>query len=314
MAGRTRRKREKVYATFHYLTRQYENEDGEIESVGFSEDDFEQLTKSLEKMPKLDLEDELVRDQLRFKKIVPIQNIERIDKNTAFGMYKGSYWGHSFDNTDVGKIPADSISLRPFYFLLYRSDSGRIYVGVQYLAQFGNYGALKTTLQDLLGEKKSILAHSFRRDSISAGDLKAKEIIVNVSRRAERLDEKNGYGQNAMISFSGLTGDQETQKQLKNKVLPTLGSKREKIQKAVAKWLNDSELADVNDDEIQGCRILVDQNGDSRTIRFLGGGVYPSQYPLSVSLNQDGHPTANSAKKSMIAVLEDNILAVKEDV
>jgi hypothetical protein len=308
-----RKKSEKVYATFHYLVRKIRTDDGALETEGFSERDFDRLIDGLENYPTLDLNDERIRDKLRFKKIVPIEDIQKIDDRTYFGCYRGAYWGHSYDNTAVGKIPADSISLRPFYFILYFSISGKIYIGVQYLAQFGSYDALKRTISDILGNPSLVSAHSFRKDSVDISVLKAKKIIVNISRAPDRLDRRNAYGQKAAIAFTGLQEDQQTQFAIRRKLMPALGTEKKGVQMAIARLLNESELADVSDEEIEGCQLIVEENGRDRTIRFLGGGLYPSQYPLHVDFNDDGHPTAQSACKAMVQSLEENILVVKEN-
>lgn len=308
-----RRKRESVYATFHYLVRHAVKPNGEIETIGFSQDEFENLVGILQKLPEVDLKDEDVLDKVRFRNIVPIEDVDLVDEKTAFGQYRAAYWGHSYENTAVGKIPSDSVSLRPFFFCLYLSKSGRIYIGVQYLAQFGSYEGLKRTILKFLNNLNNVVAHSFRRDTVGVDHVLAKEIKVNISRRAATLDRAGGFGQKAVVTFPAIRGDPEMQSQVNNKLVPVLGTDKDKVQKAVAQMLRDSELADVNDDEIEGCTVIVEVNGQSKKIQFIGTGMYPSQYPLEVGFTDDGHPTRKSAMTSMMKTLEDNILAVKED-
>ncbi len=236
-----------------------------------------------------------------------------IDTQTAFGLYRAAYWGHSYDNTAVGKIPVDSVSLRPFYFCLYLSKSGRIYIGVQYLAQFGSYEGLKRTIINLLRNSKNIVAHSFRRDSVGVDRLIAKQVKVNISRRPSGLDNAGGFGQKAVVTFPAIRGDQEMQNQVNRNLVPVLGTDKGIVQKAVAQMLRDSELTDVADDEIEGCTVIAEVNGQQKSIQFIGTGMYPSQYPLHVGFNEDGHPTRETAQESMMKILDENILVASEN-
>jgi len=110
-----RRKRESVHATFHYLVRHVEDEAGSIQAGGFSENEFAGLVERLQDFPEVDLDDEETLDKIRFRNLIPIEDVELIDDRTVFGKYRAAYWGHAYDNTAVGKIPSDSISLRPFF-------------------------------------------------------------------------------------------------------------------------------------------------------------------------------------------------------
>lgn len=308
-----RPKRESVYATFHYLVRHEKGQGDEIVKVGFTDEEFEELVRVLQRLPNLDLNDEDTLDRVRYRDVVPIENVDLIDDRTAFGLYRASYWGHSFDNTAVGKIPSNSVNLRQFYFCLYHSRSGRIYIGVQYLAQFGNYKGLKKNILRFIDQSDNVVAHSFRRDSVGVERVLAKEIKVNISRRAAALDRDGGFGQKAVVTFPAIRGDQEMQDQVNNRLVPVLGTDKGDVQRAVAQLLRDSELTDVNDEDIDGCTVIAEVNGQSKKIQFIGTGQYPSQYPLEVGFNDDGHPTRASAQQSMLRILEENILDVAEN-
>ena len=106
-----RRKRESVYATFHYLVRHEANSDGEIQTIEFTQDEFDSVVDSLRRLPEVNLHDDDVLDKVRFRQIVPIEDVQQVDGKTAFGLYRAAYWGHSYENTAVGKIPSDSVSL-----------------------------------------------------------------------------------------------------------------------------------------------------------------------------------------------------------
>lgn len=128
-----RRKREAVSVSFHYLTKETKDTKGAIDCQPFSEQEFAALCDCILKLQPLDLTDEKIKDQMRLKNMVPLELPEPINDRSLFGVYRASYWGHAYENTERGMIPADSLSLRPFFYLLYLSESGRIYIGSQYL-------------------------------------------------------------------------------------------------------------------------------------------------------------------------------------
>jgi hypothetical protein len=289
------------------------DEDGEVETFPFTQDEFQLLVERLQALPPVDLEDEDVRDRLRYRNMVPIENVTLDGPNRAFGVYRGAYWGHAFENTDKGKIPADSINLRPFYFLIYRSKSGRIYLGVQYLAQYGSYVALKNTITRFLPAHKKVVAHSFRFDAPSLENLEPKEIRVHLSSRAESRASENVFGESALVAFKRKTrGDTFTQ-EVKKKLIPFIGTSTDKVKKAVASILNESALMDVDDDEIVGCTIFGEVNGRPRTVYMMGQGSFASQFPLSVTFNDDGHPEYAPTKQAMFDTLAEQIIARKEN-
>jgi hypothetical protein len=259
------------------------------------------------------LDDEEVRDKLRYRNMVPIEQVTLESPNSAFGVYRGAYWGHSFDNTDKGKIPADSINLRPFYFLLYLSQSGRIYVGVQYLAQYGSYIALKNTIERFLPAYKKVVAHSFRFDAPSLEDLEPKEIRVHLSSKSDSLASDNVFGESALVAFKRKApGDAFTQ-EVKKKLIPFVGTSADKVKKAVAAVINDSALMDVDDDDIVGCTIFGEVKGRPRTVYMMGQGVFASHFPLTVSFNDDGYPQYDPTKKAMFETLAEQIISRKEN-
>jgi hypothetical protein len=132
-------KHEAVSVSFHYLRRTAKQDNGTYLGVPFSKDDFGQLFTSLQSKPTINLNDPKSADKVRFKQDVPLEQIFRVDERTIFGLFKAAYWGHAYENTAKGTIPADSISLRPFHFLLYRSEAGEIFLAAQYLGLFGGY-------------------------------------------------------------------------------------------------------------------------------------------------------------------------------
>jgi len=306
-------KREAVTASFHFLQRQNIDDDHQIQIIPFSTDEFEALASTLKDLKPLDLTDEKVRDRLRFRSTVPIEGVETLDQRTLFGRYRASYWGHAYDNTERGKIPADSISLRPFYFLVYFSESGRIYIGSQYLGQFGSYTGLKNTILSFIQDKANVAAHSFRTDAAIYSEVEPKEVIVHVSRKPSDIASDNTFADEAMITIKKGQGSTFSPK-MKKSLIPFIGTSKSKVQKAAADILRDSKLIDVNDEDIKDCTIIGEVNGKTRRIYMIGESSFASQFPLEVTFNEDGHPESEPTKKAMIELLKSQIVSKKENV
>lgn len=198
-----RQKQEAVSVSFHYLTKETRDQKGAIACHPFSEQEFAALTTRILELPAVNLTDEKIKDRLRSKTMVPLEHPERVSRRTLFGAHRASYWGHAYENTARGIIPADSLSLRPFFYLLYLSESGRIYIGIgtQYLGQFGGYTGLKNTLIRLLPDSENVTAHSFRMDSIAYKDLHPKEVRVSVARKGGTIASGNAFSDSALIAF-----------------------------------------------------------------------------------------------------------------
>jgi hypothetical protein len=160
-------KREEATCSFHYLIREKRENGKRPEIVSFTEDDFARFCASLIEQPDIDINDEETCRRIKLSVNAPVEKCEMIDDRTLFGRFRGRYTGHAYENTDVGEIPDSSVSLRPFYFLAYLSESGRIYVGSQYLGQFGGYG---TTLHRILerSRRKSALTSLASRRKLQA--------------------------------------------------------------------------------------------------------------------------------------------------
>lgn len=194
-----RRKREEATCSFHYLVREQRDEGKKAEVVAFTDDHFKVFCDNLLAQKDIDLEDEETCARLKIAVNAPVEKCEMIDDRTLFGRFRSLYSGHAYDNTDVGEIPHSSVSLRPFFFLAYLSESGRIYVGSRYLGQFGGYGGLMRTLRLYLPEP--VVSHSFRHDGAMYKDAKPKEVRVNFSRKSTEITGSTTFGQRGAMTF-----------------------------------------------------------------------------------------------------------------
>lgn len=304
---------ESVTVTFHYLTRKVDNGDAGPRIIPFTSGEFDSLFHSLSNS-EVDLDDEAYLDRLRLRMTAPTENVIRVNSQTIFGLFKGSYWGHAYDNTARGRIPADSVSLRPFHFLLYLSDRGRIYVGSQYLGQFGGYTALKNAICESMINSSNIHASTYRLGASYYRNAQATEVRVTFSDRSSSITGGNAIANSGMIAFKKHGRDSSFSDEVSQRILPLLGRPNREVKSAIAALVSESELLDLSDEDIENCTVIANVNGSKKTIYMLDDGNFASKFPIDVAMNADGHPLYEPTKAAMLQVLRDEIIARTENV
>jgi hypothetical protein len=308
-----RYKKEAVTVSFHYLIRQsVDDDDGEITQTGFDQTEFDALSEKLCGLPPMDLDDEKVQDRIRLKKAVPIEEVEALDDRTVFGVYRAAYWGHAFENTVVGKVPADSLNLRRFYFILYLAKDGRLYIGVQYLGQYGSYEGIKNTLIRFLNGD-DIVAHTFRQDSVMFEDVDPSELHVTVARRPESIADSSSISEEAVVTFKKKGRDKNFGERLRSRLLPVMGTDVAQIRRAASELVNDSGLMDVSDADISDCTVVGRVNGQRKTIYMISQGLRATQFLIATQYNQDGLPLLEPTRDRMCELLESRVISVIYD-
>lgn len=307
------RKDEAVTASFHYLQREKKVEGQQPESVPFSKDEFDTLCAKIEKQKLPDLDDPEQFSAVKFGRVVPFSKVKRLDDRCLFGVYEGAYWGHAYKNSDKGDISAESINQRRFHFMLYLSDSGKIYVASQYLGNYGGYTSLKRTVLSYLEHSSQIEAHSFRQDAIDLTKAVAKEVKVSMSTTAKKITSDNLFSSGSMVAVKKRSAEDGFETEVKQSLFPLLKSPVEKRKQAIAEMLKKS-LIDVKDVDIENCTVLASVNGRDRVIYVLGGSSFASRYFLDVQIKYDGHPDYDQTRDAIYDALKHEVVAGKEDV
>ncbi|MDF1598241.1 hypothetical protein PZ895_00425 [Mesorhizobium sp. YIM 152430] len=308
-----RKRKEEVSGSFHYLVRTDGN-DNAPRVVPFTEDEFGDLYRAIDGRPPLDLKDKDAVERLRQRGEAPLEKVTLANTRTIRGTFRSAYWGHSYENTEKGTIPANSTSLRPFHFMLYLSDSGKIYMGCQYLGQFGGYQALRETILNLLPNRKRIRSHSFRLGAGYYRDAKPKEVRVNVASRPTSITGRGAGVGKMMIALSAEKRDDTLSDNVKNRLFPLFGGKQQDMRKAVADLFKQTDIVDFNDEDIQDCKIMAEMNGKTRVIHVFEAGHQASKFPLNVQVDrQHGHPSQSETCSALAVVLKDHVLSVTEN-
>jgi len=308
------KKKETVSASFHYLVRMVGSGDKDPVPVAFTAANFDALYGAIQAKAPFDPSDEEAADRIRYRSDAPMENVIRVDERTIFGTYKGSYWGHAYDNTMRGRIPAESISLRPFHFLLYLSKSGRIYIASQYLGQFGGYSALQRTLCDLMPGPGFIMPHAVRLDGVSYKNAQAKEVKVTFAEKPASLAAPNKLTSAGMIAFRKMSKEDGFEAEISRRLFPFLGRPKGEMRKAIAGMLNESSLMEVKESDIIDCTVLAKVNGGTKTIYMLEGGNFATKFHMDVKVDDDGHPEYDETKNAMLSVLREEIISRSADV
>lgn len=304
---------EAVTVSFHYFERTIMNEGEKPTTHPFSQAEFDALCKAIEDQKTPDLTDKVDHDNVKFGRVVPFSRIKRKDNRCLFGVYEGAYWGHAYKNSEKGEISAESINQRRFHFILYLSDSGRIFIGSQYLGLYGFYEGLKKTLLKLLPSRKNVDANTFRQDAVDFSKAIAKEVKVSMSSGGNKITSDNLFSSGSMVAVKKRSAEDGFEEEVRKSLFSLLKSPLEKRKKAIAELLK-SSLIDVKDDDVENCTVLASVNGTDRVIYVLGGSNFASRFHLGVTIKYDGHPDYDETEAAMYEVLSNEIIARKESV
>lgn len=303
------RKSEEVSASFHYLIRVRKSGDDEV-VIPFTTADFAALFAKMRSQRPFDLTSEADIERLRSHKEGPLENIELVNQRTITGTFKASYYGHGYDNSEKGRISADSVNLRPFHFVLYLAESGRIYVGSQYLGLFGGYRILRDTIKGMMPESTGIRSLSYRLGASYYKNAEPKEIRVNVANKSTSLAGRSQLGGKMMIALTRTSKDDPLVNRVKHNVIPFFGKGQREIRQAVAGLMNQSDLLEIDDEDVLDCTVLADLNGKSTTIYMFENGIRATRFKLDVAVDDDGHPANADTCNEIINALDDHVISV----
>lgn len=304
-----RNKKEAVTVSFHYLCREIWGKSQLPEQMFFRKDEFNALAAKLTKMPRFDLGNDAAKKQAISSPDVPIELVQQVNPRTLFGVFHSHYSGHAYQNTAKGKIPASSVSLRPFHFLLYLSEKGAIYVGCQYLGLFGGYASFMQTIRKLLPAPDNIVSYTYRSEATLLKDARPTTVRVEFARRADQIASKNVLGSGGMLAFKKEKGDERFEIDVKDNILALLGRPKAEIKKALSKLLSKNNLLAVKDDDIEDCSVIARINGRNKTIYMLEEGQFSTKFPINPKLTLDGHPDYEDAKTKMLSILKTEIIS-----
>lgn len=300
---------ESVSVSFHFLQKELPRENDLPEIHPFTQHEFDALAEKIKAMPAPNLKDINDFDGVKSGRLIHVEEFERRDQRCFFALHHSAYWGHSFQNSDKGKITAQSLNMRPFQFLMYLSDDGKIYIGCQYLGNYGSYGEISRSIMKMLGLGGKVRAHSFRVDGEDFKNATPTEVKIDLYAKAKKIDDKNALGSSSMVAFKKTANDDTFELSVREQLLALVGRPTADIKRGVAKLLNENELFSVADDDISNCKVVVrKKKGGTKTVYLFANGQFATKFHLEVDLDDDGHPLQDKARSVMYKKLADEII------
>lgn len=302
-----KRRKEKVSVSFHHMMRRDEDSKGD-DLHPISQEDFDLLLDRIEHQPAVDMTNEDVKRQVRMGAIVPFFKFERRSNQLAFAKFEAAYSGHSFKNSDFGKIERDSINQREFNCLLYLSKDGKLFVGSQYLGNYGSYFDLRNGITRLLPQASTVVDFVYRDDSFTLADARPKEIQIDVTNEADVLHQDNVLGKRSAIVLKRTRKGDEWESEAKRKILPLFQTKAEDRAEKLSKTLNELGLFSVEQGEIVNGKMILEVGKGQQTVYLFEPLNFATRFPLDVPLNKDGHPKLKPVRNAMEFVFTQQIL------
>lgn len=309
-----RNRKDKVTVSFHYLIRVIEGSDGEPKNAPIAAAEFKEAMDRVIAAPPIDTSTQDAVDKLRYSSVAPTEGVTEVEPGLYFGKYKGIYSGHTYHNTAKGEIPSNSASIRNFYFIAYRSKSGRVYIATQYLGQFGDYTGLRNTISRAFSNRKGIDSHSFRNHSTAFQKVKAKEILIEYMKPGKNKGAANTFGNISTIVLKRSGDGTEFAEATRKRLFSLFDGPKEKIKAEVAKILKEDQLIAVSDNDILNCTVLAEVEGNERRYYFINDSNHATHFQLSVGLDQHGHPNPAQLQTAMREMLKNQILKKSENV
>jgi hypothetical protein len=303
-----RKKHDQATVSFHFLQREKRKKGKNVVTDPFTPTEFNQLCTSVEAQPWPDTSDREILSKLRDGSLVPFRDFHRVDDRLAHGRFSNAYTGHAFENSDHGKIAAESVNQRLFHYILYHSDDGRIFVGAQYLGHYGGYERLRYGLVKHLPASKGTRSYSFRRELNDKTSLTAKEVILSVTSKGRDDEDNRLTKKRVLVLKRDGKDDHEFSEAAREDLLPIMSEDLASKKDILRDYLVGKNLISADDDDLKDCVVVVDIDGKEERLHVIGESSFATKYPLSVPYNIDGHPQPEPTLTAMLKLLDREII------
>jgi hypothetical protein len=306
MAKRTRNNI--VTASFHYLVKTIENENDPANPIdsGFTLDEYQRVVDRITDPNPLDERDFEVIRRIKDGTDLPFGEHELVEDHLHFGRFDGAYYGQQFRNNMVGIIPAESLNLRPFHYLITRLRDGRILIGVSYHGQFGDYEGMRKCLMHILRGNYKIASRSLQSLSSELENGEPVELKLIYRRPDDRPERNHLFGRSGVIAIKNTEfGNDFAEKW--GAMAETVRGDVNHRKKKLADIVNKGEMLELSDEDIIGCTTIVREQGRNRTIYLLGENNFATKFFLQVQFDPNGIPRRKQVRDEMIRVLREKI-------
>ncbi len=294
-----------ISTSLHYLIKEVKDGNQYVDE-GFTDVEFERILDRVRNTAALDLQNDDVVSQIKFGYDLPFLTHEQIDESRYFGCFEAAYYGHEYRNSRHGRIDADSLNLRRFYYLLSRRRDGKIVVGTQYFGNYGDYEGLKTCFMHLLrGNAYRVRSRSFSSFQHEIGEGVPVEIQVNFRRQQPLLGRPSIFSKTGMFVIKKSNYGEAFEEHIRRDISQAVRGDVANRKRVLGDLLRQGELLEIDDDDIEGCSVIVRNNGRQHTVYLLGGTTIATKFAIRAALDQNGIPRSNEVRDEMLRVLDD---------
>lgn len=298
-----------ISASFHYLKKWREDQSNKNQNVAeaFTDEEFARVIDAVSAPRSLDIKKSDVVEKLKIGTEIPFGNYLDCGKGVHFGSFEGAYFGQRYRNNLKGEIPADSVNLREFNYILTKMRSGIILVGVTYHGLYGDYTGLWNFLRRILKGNHKISSIAIKSVSDELGSGEPTEIKLSWRKNSDRPEHRPLFGNAGVIAIRKTDvgkGFGEHVRRIANSV----SRDRSKQKKILADIVNEGSIIEVDESEIQECSAIVRQNGKNKTIYLIGQNDFATRFILDVPIKKDGMPDKRAVKDAMIHLISDKIV------
>lgn len=295
-----------VTASYHYLVKRARGEP-ESEEVGFTRGEFERLVKRLRDTTPIDFKDEAEVLRIKRGENIPLLRFTEISENRFFGKFEGAYYGQEYRNTKLGTIDAESLNLRTFHYLVDFRRDGKIVLGSQYLGNFGDYDGLSSCFSKILQSNTSVVrAKSITSLRHEIGDGTPVELKVSLRKRGAKAGAASLFSKAGVFAVRRSDYGDDFDKDIAS-IVPQIRGTLDKRRSAIAKLVSQGDFMDVDDEDIEGCTVLMRKDGHQYTVYLLGDNSAATRFPLAIDVPRNGLISYDAVQNEMIRILNDVI-------
>jgi hypothetical protein len=142
-------------------------------------------------------------------------------------------------------------------------------------------------------------------DDIGAGE--PVEVRLTYRRAAEKPESRSLFGHSGAIAIKATEYGDGFGEEVARMARNARGALAER-KKSIAKLVNDSDMIELEDDDIISCTAIVREHGRNRTVYFLGENNFATKYLLEVPVDGNGFPSPQHVRDEMIGIMRKKII------
>lgn len=293
-----------ISASFHYLIKQAKGDPNN--DIGFTGDEFARVVARLRDLAPINFT--LVEEVNRVKKgeNLPFLYYKELSPNCHFGRFEAAYYGRKYRNTRLGVINPEDLNLMEFHYLVDLRRDGKIIIGTQYTGNYGDYEGLKMCIEHIL---KSNLFNIVSRTFISVrheiGDGEPVELKVNIRRQNDRVGGANLFSTAGVFTIRKSDYGENFALDIEQTLKPAVRGNTADRKAALALIIKQGDLMEIDDQDILGCNLIMQDGKRRHTVYLLGDSVSATKFPVNADVDYSGLPDREQVRLEMKRILDE---------